>query len=87
MIEEYSKNIISAQGTLAKNLKEELRRIIKSLNTPILRLIGENYWDSEKYTWVKQDNQELLNSITTKLGLNNIDIFERVATQLQSNVD
>ncbi len=82
LIEKYSSEVISAQGTLAKNLKEELRKIVRSLDTPILRLIGENYWDTEKLTWKKQDNQELHNVITTQLRLNNIDIFERVATDL-----
>ncbi len=38
--------------------------------------------DLEKHVWEKQDNQELLNAITSKLRLTNIDVFERVANDL-----
>ena len=79
MIDEYSVEVISRKGTLAKNLIEELRVVIKSQDNPILRLAGDIYWDNENVTWIKQDNQELYNIITNKLRLANIDIFEKVA--------
>lgn len=82
LIEEYCGEVINARGILAKNLKEELRRIIKSQDTPILQLVGEFYWDSEKLTWKKQGNQELHTIITNKLKLSNVDIFRRVAEEL-----
>lgn len=82
LIEEYCSEVMSAQGTLATNLKDELRKIIRSLDTPILRLVGEYYWDEKNYAWRKQDDQELHNIITNKLRLSNVDVFKRVAEEL-----
>ncbi len=81
-IEEYGNVVLSGQGKIAANLIEELRKIIKSPDSPILQRTSEIYRtynsDSEKYLWEKQDNQELQTIITNKLRLNNINIFEKI---------
>lgn len=79
-IEEYGHQVISGQGTMAKNLIEELRGVIKSSDHPILQKVCDVYRvydkDSEQYSWVKQDNPELHTIVTNKLRLNNVNIFE-----------
>jgi hypothetical protein len=85
-IEEYGNFVLSGQGKIAANLIEELRKIIKSSDSPILQKTAEIYRtynsNSEKYVWEKQDNQELHNIITTKLRLNGVDILSRVSNEL-----
>ncbi len=83
LIEEYGNFILTGQGKAAANLIEKLRQIIKSADNPILQKTTEIYrtynTDLEKHVWEKQDNQELLNTISNKLRLADIDIFERLA--------
>lgn len=85
-IEEYGNQVLSGQGTMAKNLIEELRGVIRSSDNPILQRVCDVYRvydkDSEQYSWVKQDNPELLTIVTNKLRLNNISVFERIADEV-----
>ena len=85
-IEEYGNFVLSGQGKLASDLIDELRQIIKSTDTPVLQKTSEIYRTynnvSEKYIWEKQDNQELLNIITTKLRLSNVDVFDKVTNEI-----
>ncbi len=79
-VEEYGNQVLSGQGTMAKNLIEELRGVIKSPESPILQKVCDVYRvydkESEQYSWVKQDNPELHTIITNKLRLNNVNVFE-----------
>lgn len=85
-VEYYGGTVLTGQGKVASNLVEELKKIIKSTDFPILQRTSEIYRtydnNAEKYVWQKQDSQELQTIITTKLRLNNIDIFERLNTDI-----
>lgn len=84
-IEKYGGVVLTGQGKVASNLIEDLRQIIKSTNSPILQKTSELYrsYDkiTDKYIWHKQDNQEIQTSIAAQLKINNIEIFERLATE------
>lgn len=82
-LEQYGDFVLTGQGKIAANLIDELRQIIKSPDSPVLQKVTEIYRnynsELEKFVWEKQDNQELLNLISSKLRLTNIDVFEKVA--------
>lgn len=79
---DYGVATLSPQGKIAVQLIESLKNIIKSADSPLLQKITDLYrkYDdaAEKYYWEKQVNQELYESISSKLRVSHIDVFERI---------
>jgi AIPR protein len=75
----YGTAVLSAQGKSATLLIDDLRELIKAPGISILQKVTETYrlFDDigEKHYWEKQTNQDLYESIVSKLKLGNIDIL------------
>lgn len=87
LIEEYNKQVLSSRGSEAANLQEHLRQLLKSIDFPILKLIGEIYYGFDgkdpNEKWLKQDNQELLAKISSKLKIDQINVFDLIEEELE----
>lgn len=75
IIDNFGEETVGRRGTLAGNLVEEIRKIIRSNSVPILQVIGNNYWNEKSGSWHKQDDHELLNHVTNKLKLSQIEVL------------
>lgn len=78
LIDEYGKDVLTRKGKLSQNLQEEIRKTINSHHIPIVKLVGDYYWNSKNYTWSKQDDNELLKKLERKLKFDNTNIVEIV---------
>ena len=74
----YGSEVVSRRGKLAGDLADFLRGVLKSMTCPILKVVGDFYWNDKNREWVSQTDAELLKLCTKQLHLQNVDVFTAV---------
>ena len=75
----YGSEVIPRKGRVAADLKDFVRSVLKSMDYPILKVVGDVYGSREYVEWARQGDPALLKQTLIELKVDQIDIPTAVA--------